>query len=66
MPPKKKKKKQQQMNKFDFPQIKKLSSSKDGLPWQLNGKESAFNEGPAGDIVFFSGLRRSPGRKHGN
>ena len=58
--------KKKKIDKFNFPQIKKFSSSKNGLPCQLNGKESAFNEGPAGNIGLFPGLGRSPGGGHGN
>jgi len=33
------------------------------LRWWLSGKESACN---GGDTGLISGLRRSPGRRHGN
>ena len=37
-----------------------------GLPWWLSGKESACNEGDAGDTDLIPVLGRSRGGGHGN
>ena len=40
--------------------------AKDGLPWCLGGKESAYSAGDVGDMGSIPGSGRSPGGGHGN
>ena len=43
-----------------------MSINREGLLWWLSSKESACSTGVVEDLVSIPGLRRSPGRGHGN